>query len=161
MSAKICVLGAGGAIGSRLAIHLTEQGHEVTAVVRRLETAVRIGRFPIKIEQADLMTLSAKALSEILTGHDLVIDCTYVSLPDPAACIEASQRMAKTLVDACVASGIGSLIHYGTISVYPNGRAEIDEETECDFQDIAYGDGKLAAERVVLQQAAPLNVIVL
>lgn len=158
---EICVVGAGGAIGSRLVQELLNQGVSVTAVVRRLETATRIGRSSVKIEVADLNAISEEALLRIVGGHSTVIDCSYSAATDVEENKSQSEKLARTLLNVCNQLAIPNLIHFGTISVYPMGRKFVDEQVECHFQGQAYADGKLIAERSFLAESSKTNILIL
>lgn len=149
---KICILGAAGSIGSRLVGLLHKQGFQVTAVVRSLSSAVRIGRLDIAIVSLDLLTASKAQLSDVIVGHDVVIDCTYSTNSDYQQRIDESKKLANTICDAAEEAHVSRLIHYGTISVYPSGVSSIDESVACEMSGDAYADGKLAAEMIFLER---------
>lgn len=159
---KICVLGAAGSIGSRLVIRLHEQGYEVTAVVRSWASAVRIGRYDVKLVSMDLLSSSVDELANVMKMHDVVVDCTYSTNPQYEQRISESKRLAQTVSSACLKAGVGRLIHYGTISIYPADGGVVNEETLCANSGDPYGDSKLAAEEFFLrQQSEDLAVTVL
>ena len=131
---KVCVLGAAGSIGSRLVSLLQKQGYQVTAVVRSLSSAVRIGRYKINIVSLDLLSVPIEDLSEILKGHDVVIDCTYSTASDYDQSLIEAELLAKTIVSGMLKAKVKRLIHYGTISVYPSGVVKVDETVECSIK---------------------------
>ena len=156
------MLGAAGAIGSRLVTLLHQQKFEVTAVVRSWSSAVRIGRFNISIVSLDLLTASVESLADVIKGHDVVIDCTCSGNGDYDQRITESINLAETICCAAINVNVNRLIHYSTVSVYPANASKIDESVDCIESGDAYGDSKLAAERVFLtQNDTDLSVTVL
>lgn len=151
---KICVLGAAGSIGSRLVSQLVSDGVDVTAVVRSLSSAVRIGRYPLNLVTLDLGSISENELCEVLAGHDVVIDCTYSTDPDYDKCLSDAEQLARLICGAAVKSGVSRLIHYGTISVYPTDVDSVDESVQCSLKGDRYGDSKLVAEDVFLSYSS-------
>jgi len=153
---KICVVGAGGSIGSRLIKRLLDDQHEVVAVLRSLSSASRIGRYAIDIVQHDILTVTQTELQQTFDGCDVVIDCSFSKAIDYAQRLEESVAMATIIANAVLYSGVQKLIHYGTVSVYPTrqqGHSNIDETTVCTPRNDAYADSKLAAENVLLDKA--------
>jgi len=157
--AKICVLGAGGSIGSQLVSYLLSEGYQVTAVVRRLSSAIRIGRFELDIINSDVLTSSVEELARIFENHIAVIDCTYSANPDYDIRIEESKRLARAICHAAKKANVERLVHLGTISVYPVKINEVSEQTPCAPSGDAYADSKLAAEQVLLENSANLASI--
>jgi len=159
---RICVLGASGSIGSRLVSMLVSQGYQVTALVRSLSSAVRIGRFDIQIQQLDLLKATTEQLSSIMKGHDVVIDCTYSVNSDYQQRVQEAKQLAELICAAARQSQIPRLIHYGTISVYPANAGVIDETIACSNSGDSYADSKLIAEQIFLaQHCASLAITVL
>lgn len=150
---KVCVLGGGGSIGSQLVFRLWQQGYQITAVVRTLSSAVRIGRYNVCIVKADLLSCSEGELVNIIAGHMAVIDCTYSVNNDYNFRIEESRKLADLICRASTRAGVNKLVHYGTISVYPTTSQEISEDTKCVPQREAYADSKLVAEQMFLSQS--------
>ena len=148
---NIIVLGGAGAIGSRLVHALVSSGHRVTVVVRSLASAVRIGRLDIAIIQLDLSSVDSLQLTRLFEDQNVVIDCSYSSGSNRDMVVEESQEIAKLIMQSADAAKVEHVIHFGTISVYPSDGGVIDESISCEYSGDIYGDGKLAAERIFLQ----------
>ena len=161
---NICVVGAGGAIGSRLVKRLYDEQYKITAVVRTLSSAIRIGRYPINIKQLDIHQASQSELNLLFKDIDFVIDCSFSKNPIATERVNESVEMARKIASAAQHAGVKKLIHYGTISVYPaSPQLTIDESTVCTTKNDSYADSKLAAENTFLELAenASLPVVVL
>jgi nucleoside-diphosphate-sugar epimerase len=158
---RICILGAGGAIGSYLAIYFHNLGYEVVAVVRTLNSAMRIGRYPLRIRSLDILKTDVSVLIEMFEDIETVIDCTFSAGMNVDETIRDSEALAEKIISASNHAKVSTLIHYGTISVYPETSAPVDENTVCEFKNNPYADGKLAAERLLLNFESSTNVIVL
>lgn len=159
---NICILGAGGSIGSRLVAILLSQGYQLTAVVRSLSSAVRIGRFDIPIVAMDLLSATKEELASVMANHDVVIDCTFSNNSNYDQRLLEAQQLAELICDAALHANVKRLIHYGTISVYPSKAGTINETTPCVMQGESYGDSKLAAEIVFLSRSTeqlPITVL--
>lgn len=150
---KVCILGAGGSIGSRLVENFHSDEVEVTAVVRSLASAVRIGRFGIQIVPLDLLMSSCDELAEVLEGNDVVIDCTYSTNPDYDQCLREANELAQLICEASCKAKVSRLIHYGTISVYPTNLSSVDESIVCTPSGDKYGDSKLVSEGVFMENS--------
>ncbi len=72
--ARIAVLGATGSLGSHVAQQAAATGHAVTAVVRTPDKLPAELRARVCVEQADLAVTPQARLSELLGGHDAVIN---------------------------------------------------------------------------------------
>ena len=158
---NICIVGAGGSIGSRLTKYLIDKNCNVTAVVRSISSAVRIGRYPIKIVRLDISTAEQSEINDVFKGMDLVIDASFSKETDYAKRVEQSTIMANRISRAVLDTHVKKLIHYGTISVYPKGNSEISEQTVCKQQNDSYADSKLAAENELLRLNKTENLPVL
>ena len=158
---SVCVLGGGGSIGSRLVHQLVSNGYSVTVVVRRLQSAVRIGRLKVNIVVMDLLDEPQGNLDKLFHGIDYVIDCSFQTGADTKKVIQQSKEVAQKVLMAANLAGVNRIVHYGTISVYPKDGVTINEQTQCDYSGESYADGKLAAERTFLKadNVTPVTVL--
>ncbi|MGM3390008.1 NAD(P)-dependent oxidoreductase [Stutzerimonas stutzeri] len=111
--ARIALIGASGAAGSRILKELSERGHTVTAIARRPE---RIASLPgVTAVKGDALDLSG--LAAALRGHDAVVSAANFTSTEP-----------RTLLDAVRASGVRRYLVVGgagSLEVAP-GRRVID-----------------------------------
>ena len=71
---KIIVLGANGSLGSHVTRLALLAGHTVTADVRDPTKLALAGQPKLSVRQADLSTIALPELSEMLRGHDALIN---------------------------------------------------------------------------------------
>ncbi len=101
--AKIALIGASGAAGSRILKELSDRGHSITAIARNPERIAALpGVTPLKGDVFD-----GSALSSILRGHDAVISSVHFTASAPAILIQAVRDAAVSRY--LVVGGAGSL----------------------------------------------------
>ena len=87
--AKVALIGASGAAGSRILKELSDRGHIVTGIARNPE---KIAALPgVTVVKADVF--DKDALAHALRGHDAVVSSVHFTASD-----------AQTLIDAVRAS---------------------------------------------------------
>ena len=140
---SILVTGAGGYLGERVFIHLSESGHKVRALVRKTHAAYRDS---IEI---DLAKEHARKLD--LSGIEVVVHCAgaaHQPFGTPDSVFEAGNVSAtENLAIAAASSNVKQFIMISTVSVY--GKAgydgSISEGITAGAND-RYGGSKLRAE---------------
>jgi len=83
---KICILGANGNVGRRVAARALAEGHQVTAALRDASRlpAEFVGRVAVAPVEFD----SDQSLDEAMQGHDAVVNAAgYVTAPDFVALV--------------------------------------------------------------------------
>ncbi len=106
---KIALIGATGYVGSRLLDEALNRGHEVTAIVRRVE----------RLPQRDHLTRMAvdvadvKALSAAVAGHDAVIAAFNPDRTEPGDVFERMVAGAKAIIAATKEAGVKRLLAVG------------------------------------------------
>jgi putative NADH-flavin reductase len=125
MFMKVALIGATGFVGSQLLNEALNRGHEVTAIVRRIE---RLRERPnLTPKQVDIMDVDA--LAALLAGHDAVMAAFN---PDRTVPGDVFQRMvdgAKAIIAATKKSGVKRLLVVGgagSLEVAP-GQQMIDQ----------------------------------
>lgn len=89
--AKIALIGASGAAGSRILKELSDRGHTVTAIARHPEKIAKAPR--TTAVRGDVFDKAG--LAALLKGHDGVVSAVHFTASDP-----------QTLIDAVRASGV-------------------------------------------------------
>lgn len=100
---KIALVGASGAVGSRILKELSSRGHQITAIAR---DASRIAPGPgVTAVSGDAR--EAATLAPLLSGHDAVVSSIHFVASDPEALIGAVK--AAGVPRYLVVGGAGSL----------------------------------------------------
>ncbi|MFD1704308.1 NAD(P)-dependent oxidoreductase [Methylopila henanensis] len=99
----IALIGASGAVGSRLLAELVRRGHAVTAIARNPDRIAKAeGVTAVAADAADVA-----GLAEVLRGHDAVISSVHFSAGDPANLLAAVKQAGVPRY--LVVGGAGSL----------------------------------------------------
>ena len=122
---KVALIGATGFVGSQLLNEALNRGHEVTAIVRRIE---RLPERPnLTPKQVDIMDVDA--LSALLAGHDAVMAAYNPDRTVPGDVFERMVDGAKAIIAATKKSGVKRLLVVGgagSLEVAP-GQQMIDQ----------------------------------
>ena len=149
---RVVVVGANGFLGSHMVDTLVSQGHDVIAV-DRFSTSPQFTHSP-----AQTITTSTPGDSELvdhLPGVDAVMDFLGASTPvlsaeNPDFDSQHTLPTANTLIDACIAAGVG---HYYFAStggaIYGDSGQESNREDQPPAPVSAYGKAKLAIENTL------------
>jgi UDP-glucose 4-epimerase len=125
---RVVVTGASGNIGTRVLDRLTADPElEVVAVARRIPAEERRPR--VRWVAADLVTAP---LADVVRGADAVVHLAWAIQPtrDPARLWEVNAVASARLLEACVAAGVGAVVHASSVGVYsprPRDDRRVDE----------------------------------
>lgn len=154
---RLLISGAGGLLGGRLALRLSERFH-VLAGVRA--TPAPSGLEPVVLELRDERTL-AEALR--ISRPDAVVHAATLNVEpcerDPALAEAVNVRAAESLARTCRRMGLG-LVALSTDLVFDGSPAEVDEQAPARPLSV-YGRTKLLGEQRILGEhpdAAVLRV---
>lgn len=101
--AKVALIGASGAVGSRLLRELSDRGHTVTGIARNPE---RIAALPgVTARKGDVF--DKEGLANLIRGHDVVISAVHFLDSDADALIAAVR--ASGVKRYLIVGGAGSL----------------------------------------------------
>jgi len=164
---KICITGATGFIGSRMALYFIEQGHEVVILAlinneHEKANSAMLASKGVKVVIGDVSQI--EKVKESLNGVDWVFHLAAAQheagVPD-----EYFRRInvdgTKAMLEASLEMGVKRFIYGSTIGVYGYAMdGELDEESRLEPANI-YGVTKLEAERLVLsyQDKMPVTAI--
>lgn len=129
---KIAILGASGVYGRHLTPRLVAKGHEVRAVVRRVEAAGVARGCGADIRVADIF--DREALRDALDGCDACVNLA-TSLPGPSGRGDfASNDRLRTegtpiLIEACRDAGVARLVQQSIAMVGAAGETLADESS--------------------------------
>jgi len=157
------ITGAGGFIGSRLVERLAEGGREVIAVDCLLGLPYPAAEKEVRLEALAALSgveivrldLTEPAFTDLVADAGAVINLAALTGLNQSARGTDYRRgnvtTAEAVTEACLASGVGRLVHASTSSVYG---AVADGDEESPLEPISdYGRTKLEGERVVLAAA--------
>lgn len=151
---KIFMTGATGFIGTSTVRHLTEQGHQLTCLVRDRSRATELNEMGCDLVDGDLS--GQDRLAEQMQGSDAVIHnaALYeVGIPESRhqALKEANVDGTANVLGACLTSGIPRVLYVSTCAVFGNTRHEIVDESferpDLDFSSY-YEETKYEAHQI-------------
>lgn len=106
---KVAIIGATGFVGAQILNEALNRGHEVTAVVRRVE---RLPQHPgLTAKQVDIMDVDA--LAEALVGNEAVIAAFNADRTLPGDVFERMVDGAKAIIAATKKAGVKRLLAVG------------------------------------------------
>ncbi len=138
--ARIAIIGGHGKVALRLARHLVDVGHTVSALVRNTahnDDVAATGAAPVlfDIEHADTAAIAAQ-----LAGHDAVVWSAGAGGGDPARTVAVDRDAAIRSIDA---AAVASVSRYVMVSYLGAGA---DHGLAPDDPFFAYADAKAAAD---------------
>jgi putative NADH-flavin reductase len=106
---KVALIGATGFVGSAVLAEALQRGHEVTAIVRRID---RLPQHP-KLTAKTVDILDVDALAAALAGHDAVIAAFNPDRTMPGDVFQRMVEGAKAIIAATKKSGVKRLLAVG------------------------------------------------
>jgi nucleoside-diphosphate-sugar epimerase len=138
---NVSIIGGTGFIGKHLVNHFLEKEVDSIRVLSRKK--ILTDKKNLKFIEGDLF--SSNALSEVVSGQDLVVNLAYI-----AENYKANMDFIDKLTDSCLRAGVSKFVHCSSAVVA--GRVNtsiINEETICNpFNE--YEKTKLAIEERLL-----------
>lgn len=164
---KICVTGATGFIGCRLALILRGQGHDVVALAvvnNEVEENRRKSLEQDGIEFVEGSVNDTALLNRVLSGCEQVYHLAaaqHEANVDEAYFHRINVAGTKNMLEAAIANGVSRFLHGSTIGVYGSAMSgELDEKSPL-APDNHYGRTKLAGEQLVLTYRDRIDVTVI
>lgn len=137
---RIVIVGGHGKVALHLARILSEQGDEVTSVIRNSGHADDItatGAHPV---EADIEHLDTVALADVVKGQDAVVFAAGAGGGDPARTYAVDRDAAIRVIDAAAQAGVPRFVMVSYFGAGPDhGVAE-------DNSFFAYAEAKAAAD---------------
>ena len=138
--ARVVVIGAHGKVALLAAPLLREAGHEVTGVIRNPAHAADVEASGATPLVADVETLDADGLRDVLAGHDVLVWSAGAGGGNPARTYAVDRDAAVRAVDASAAVGVRRFV---MVSYFGAGPGHGVPEGDPFF---AYADAKTAAD---------------
>ncbi|MGN6608752.1 MAG: NAD-dependent epimerase/dehydratase family protein [Jatrophihabitans sp.] len=115
------VTGVAGFLGSHVAEHLRDLGHEVTGIDNL--SGGQVGNVPEGVEFGAVDCLDADGYADLLRGADLVVHCAasaYDGLShfSPGLVYRDTLSATVAVVTAAVRAGVGRIVHCSSMSRY-------------------------------------------
>lgn len=159
---KVLVTGATGFIGRHLCRHLTARGHRLRVLVRPSTSAARLERLGEVETVVGDVTVPA-SLPEAVDGCAGVVHLAGVIAAARRAIYDrVNTEGTRNLALACRGRGVERVVYVSSLAAQgPStpGQPHRHATDEAPVND--YGRSKLAAERSLLDPAAPLPAVVL
>ncbi|MBC7998843.1 MAG: NAD-dependent epimerase/dehydratase family protein, partial [Leptolyngbya sp.] len=158
---KVAITGASGLVGSHLAQHLIERGHDVVAMSRTAPTEPSLkqiqGPGSLWLKKVDV--LNEKELLEAFGGFDVVVHAAGTVDPygSRESIFNTNVEGTKTAMRAAKAAGVKQFIFVSSLSVITGqgDQYDVDETAELKPCGESYADSKVEAERAVMSE--PVN----
>jgi UDP-glucose 4-epimerase len=148
---RILITGGFGFIGGRLAVHLTQAGHQIVLGSRITNKA------PAWLPQAEVAQIQwqdAKSLVHTCQGIDLVIHAAGMNAQNcaanPVAALEFNGVATSRLVEAAMRASVPRFIYLSTAHVYDSPLTGTITENTCPRNLHPYATSHLAGEVAVL-----------
>ncbi len=152
---KILVTGGSGMIGSAVLSKLLERKGSLlkTQVRDRLAARAKLGKAMditmVEFEQADFTRVGAQEMQALTKDCDTVIHCAGLVHNEGAAYQEyevVNVRATQLLAEACMATGVKTLIFLSTSAVYGKGPFKNIEESTPPQAKTPYAVSKVTSE---------------
>lgn len=120
---KVIVFGGSGRTGTELIVQLLARGHQVTAVVRHLET------FGLRYERLQAVhgdALKPQSFGAVLEGHDVVLSTLGVTgFLNSLHPMTFYRDSARAIVDRMLAAGVHRLVLVSSVGVLADPAAPV------------------------------------
>lgn len=115
MAQRIAVLGASGYIGQRLVTALSQQGHQVKAVARRLGRLQKLALANVSLDEIDLFW--PQALPALLEDVDTLYYLVH-SMGESGDFVAHERQIALNVRDALQGSGVKQVVYLSSLQAH-------------------------------------------
>jgi UDP-glucose 4-epimerase len=148
---RILITGASGLISGRLAVHLSQAGHQL--ILGSRAEVIAHSWLPTA-ETTRLWWNDSAALKSICKNVDVVIHSAGMNArdceADPMAALAFNGVATARLVSAAINSGVQKFIYFSTAHVYTNPLVGVISEKTCPRNLHPYATSHLAGEKALL-----------
>ncbi|MCA9263538.1 MAG: SDR family NAD(P)-dependent oxidoreductase [Planctomycetales bacterium] len=158
-TSRVLVTGANGFIGQHLCSQLASRGHSVTGLVRSEQAAQQLSQLSVRPARGDVT--DAAALTQAVSGHDLVIHLAGVTQPlHSRAFYNVNAEGTRNVILACIqCESPPALIVVSSLAAAGPARSGQPLTELTTARPVSeYGRSKLAAERLARRHAGRLPV---
>lgn len=138
--ARIIIIGGHGKVALRAYPHLLERGHDVTGVIRNPEHTEEVARTGASALVADVEHLDTMAITDVLSGHDVVVWSAGAGGGDPDRTYAVDRDAAIRTIVAAENAGIKHFIMVSYIGSSP------DHGVDSSTPFFHYAEAKAAAD---------------
>jgi nucleoside-diphosphate-sugar epimerase len=157
-SLRVMVTGSTGMTGSHTVRMLLDAGHDVRALVRNPSKAIRVfgkGHSSLQLVKGDIT--DRHSVLDALHECDAVIHCAAVVAVGTADgsedLLETNVAGVKNVIGSAIERGIERIVHLSSVATLFRGDGTtLDEQSEPQDSQHAYGRSKAIAERYVRKQ---------
>jgi nucleoside-diphosphate-sugar epimerase len=159
---RVCITGATGFIGGRLAEICVRRNIPTVALVRNWSRASRLARMALTMAPGNVM--DAASLAPAMDGCDVVFHCAVDNRAHGALHRNTSARGTENVMRAAAAAGVRRVVHLSSTAVFsyrPGPEAAVETAPTRRTGD-AYCDGKIDGEQIALRHhGSGTSVVVL
>ncbi|HLS49671.1 MAG TPA: SDR family oxidoreductase [Actinomycetaceae bacterium] len=138
--AQVIIIGGHGKVALLLAPLLTERGDGVTSIIRNPDHAPAVEATGARAVVADVESLDAAAIAELLRGHDAVVWSAGAGGGNPARTRAVDRDAAIRTVDAAESAGVRRFVMVSYLG------ARTDHGVPADSTFFPYAEAKAAAD---------------
>lgn len=146
---RVAVTGGSGFLGSHVADHLAEVGHDVTV----LDVAANARHRTVQADLLDLAELTNTLRGVELVCHLGAVGDVYLAMERPPLAAAVNVVGTANLCEAALTAGVGRVVIASTWEVYGEPRYQPIDETHVCAPDHPYNITKLAGERMAMAYA--------
>lgn len=167
--AKVLVTGGNGFLGSWVVRRLTEEGHQVTCLVRPTSNLRELAHLEYTRAEGDVT--DAESVLKACRGHDVVFHLAGL-IAYRRADRENMDRVniggTRNVIDACLKQSVGRLVHLSSVVAVGasfDKHHVLNEDSEYNLKqlNLGYFESKRAAEHLVVDacQKQGLDAVIL
>lgn len=150
---KIIVIGGRGKVAQLLSTLLVEQGHQVTAVIRREDQVDEVQRSGVDAVVADVESMSAQQFASLISGHDAVVWSAGAGGGDPERTYRVDRDAAILSMQGALLAGVQRYIMVSWAG------SKLEHGIDPDNSFYAYAQAKIIADAVLRDSGLNWTVV--
>ena len=164
---RILITGGTGFIGSRLALRLISDGHQVRVYGQKNTSAETENAAELRQAGVEMIfgsMLDWEGIRKITRDIDIVYHLAAAqheaNIPDKAFW-DVNLKGTELLAQACIHEKVRRLVHGSTIGVYGSALEGVIDENSICRPDNIYGKTKLAGENALAEYTEELEIVII